>query len=135
MGVLLDQTTPTDKRSTELVELVDDKVNKYNPGKQLFRFLSMTGLQESTDKKEQININASSFLMNKDLSPFQNTQIQVYRSACIKLDLPKDVTRNYPYAKYIPATTRFVVSFENGDITKPKIIAGRFEPSVMVKGD
>lgn len=133
MGMVIEPNTKTNKFSSEVVELVDDKVNKYNPGKQLFRFLSMTGLQESTTKKEETNINISAFLMNKDLTPFQNTQIKITRTAVIKLDLPKDVTRNYPHAKYIPCGTRFTVSFENGDITKPKIIAGRWEDGIMNK--
>lgn len=126
MGIVLGDLTDT-------VELVDDKVNKYLPKDQLFRPIGMLGLQESTTKKETTTINISSFLMNKDLSPFQNTEIKVTRSACFKIELPKDVTRNYPYAKFIPVSTRFTLSFDHGDITKPKIIAGRFENTTLDK--
>ena len=133
MGVLLDSKDAGSgmKTSTEIVELVDDKVNKYKPVIQAFRFLTMTGLQESTRKIETNTIDISKFLMNKDLTPFQSTKIEVNRSSCIMLKLPKEITRSYPNAKYIPCSTRFVVSFENGDMTKAKIISGLFEDNIM----
>ena len=46
----------------------------------------------------------------------------VKKSAALKLKLPVSVTRTYPDAKFIPAGTRFIVSFTGGDISKDPIM-------------
>jgi hypothetical protein len=52
----------------------------------------------------------------------------VKKSASIKLKLPVSVTRTYPGAKFIPAGTRFIVSFTGGDLSKdPIIVRGEWE--------
>lgn len=112
---------------TEIAVLADEKFNKYEPGQQCLHLLSMTGLQELSRKIETTNINASSFLMNKDLTPFQNTQIVVKRSASIKLPIPKFSPRHHD-TKFVPGgVSRFIVSFENGDYTKPKVTEELFD--------
>jgi hypothetical protein len=56
------------------------------------------------------------------------TPMPVKKSAAIKLKLPVSVTRTYPTSKFIPAGTRFVVSFIGGDLSKdPVIIRGEWE--------
>jgi hypothetical protein len=59
--------------------------------------------------------------MNKD--PINIGKINT--SSIIKIKLPREVTRDYP-KKYIPVGTRFIVTFNSGDITKP-VIVGREE--------
>ena len=124
MSVKLDNGS--NKKETEIVELMDDKVNKYQPGIQVFKFVSLTGLQNNSRVVESEGINLD-FLLNKDVSPFQAKNISINRSAVIRLQLPKDVARKYGPEKFIPIGTRFIVSFKSGDLTKPVIIGGLFE--------
>lgn len=110
----------TDFGTTEIAILLDDSVNKYHPGIQVFRLQSINGTQENDTSIETVNIDTSSF-MNKDTGALAINQAKL--TAVVKLELPRDVTRNYPL-KFIPAGTRFIVSFNSGDITKP-VIVGR----------
>ena len=111
---------------TEIVELLDDKVNKYRPGTQVFKFVSLTGLQSNSREVKEETIDLS-FLMNKDITPFQYDKVQINRSAVIKLKLPKEIARKYPDDKFIPAGTRFYVTFRSGDMSKPVIVGACFE--------
>ena len=99
----------------------DDAVDKYKPGKQVFRLQSVSGLNNNSTAIETVAINVPN-LMNKNRPDLT----EVHTSACCKLDLPRDVTRNYPL-KFIPAGTRFIMSFNSGDITKPVIVGREFE--------
>lgn len=115
------ETVTMDSATTEIAILLDDSVNKYHPGEQVFRLQSINGTQEnSTDiMTEDIRIPN---LMNKDNNvPFSKANY----TAVVKLQLPRDVTRNYPL-KFIPAGTRFIVSFTSGDLTKPVIVGREF---------
>ena len=107
-----------DTSTTEVAILLDDAVNKYNPGYQVFRLQSVSGLNENSTAINSIDINVPN-MMNKDSINLGS----VNTTAVVKLELPRDVTRNYPI-KFIPAGTRFIVSFNSGDITKP-VIVGR----------
>lgn len=107
-----------DTSTTEVAILLDDAVNKYNPGYQVFRLQSVSGLNENSTAINSIDINVPN-MMNKDSINLGS----VNTTAVVKLELPRDVTRNYPL-KFIPAGTRFIVSFNSGDITKP-VIVGR----------
>lgn len=110
-----------DTATTEIAILLDDAVNKYKPGVQIFRLQSVTGLKENSNAVDTIDVNIP-HLMNKD----KNLPLsQAYMSSVIKLELPRDVTRNYPL-KFIPAGTRFIVSFNSGDTTKPVIVGREF---------
>ena len=60
-------------------------------------------------------------IMNKDKGALGLSDVTT--TDTVILDLPKEVTRNYP-TKFIPPGTRFIVSYSNGDITKP-VITGR----------
>ena len=46
-------------------------------------------------------------------------------ASTIMLEIPTDVARKYP-VKFIPPGTRFIVTFNSGDITKPVIVGGEF---------
>lgn len=108
--------------TTEVAVLLDDWVDKYHPGIQTFRLQSIIGLRENSRELTTEIVNVEN-LMNDDTSNITFNNIQ--KSSVIKLKLPREVTRNYPY-KYIPAGTRFIVSFNSGDITKPRIIGEDF---------
>lgn len=109
----------SDIENTEIAILLDDAVNKYHPGIQVFRLQSINGTQENDTGIETVTINKSRF-MNMDMDiGIDKAQL----TAVVKLELPREVTRNYPL-KYIPPGTRFIVSFNSGDITKP-VIVGR----------
>lgn len=111
-----------DTTTTEIAVLLDDFVDKYNPGIQVFRLQSVVGLKENSRSIETENIRIPN-LMNKN----KNLPIsQVKTSSVVRLVLPREVTRNYP-TKFIPAGTRFIVSFNSGDITKPTIIGREFD--------
>lgn len=112
----------TDLGTTEVAILLDDSVNKYHPGIQVFRLQSTNGIQENDTTIETVNIDTSNF-MNKDIKSLPINTAKL--TAVVKLELPRDVTRNYP-TKFIPAGTRFIVSFNSGDITKPVIVGREF---------
>ena len=94
--------------------------NKYTPGKQTFRLQSIVGLKENSNTVEETHLGKSN-LLNKDTSNIPISSVKT--SSVITLDVPKEVTINYP-TKFIPPGTRFLVSFVSGDISKP-IIVGR----------
>ncbi len=109
-----------DPTTTEIAILLDDAVNKYHPGVQVFRLQSVAGLKENSIAVDPTTVSIPN-LMNKKKPNFG----EVNMSAVMKLELPRDVTRNFPM-KYIPAGTRFIVSFSSGDITKPVIVGREF---------
>lgn len=107
-----------DTTTTEVAILMDDHVDKYNPGTQTFRLQTINGLQQNTRTVETTQVELP-FLMNDDPSAIRLSEVK--KAAVIKLPLPREVTRNFP-KKFIPVGTRFIVSFNSGDITKPVII-------------
>lgn len=115
------ETATMDSATTEIAILLDDSVNKYHPGEQVFRLQSINGTQENSTDIITEDIRVPN-LMNKDGNvPFSKANY----TAVVKLQLPRDVTRNYPL-KFIPAGTRFIVSFTSGDLTKPVIVGREF---------
>lgn len=115
------ETKTMDSSTTEVAILLDDSVNKYHPGEQVFRLQSINGTQNNSTDVITENVSIPN-LMNKDGNvPFT----QASYTAVVKLELPRDVTRNYPL-KFIPAGTRFLVSFTSGDLTKPVIVGREF---------
>jgi hypothetical protein len=105
--------------------LLDDRVNKYHPGTQVFKLQSLSGLQPDS-KVLTTEYCRYSNLMNKDTTGLIDQPVK--KSASIKLKLPVSVTRTYPGAKFIPAGTRFIVSFTGGDLSKdPIIVRGEWE--------
>jgi hypothetical protein len=112
----LDDFTPSE------VAILLTTCNKYIPGKQTFRLQSIVGLEENSDTQKTTNIGKAN-LLNKDAS---NIPISTANTSnVIDLDVPKEVTLNYP-TKFIPPGTRFIVSFVSGDITKPIIVGREF---------
>jgi len=109
--------------SDDIAILLDDKVDKYHPGNQVFKLQALTGLQENS-KSITTEKFSTSFLLNKDKTPFMS-KLNVDRASALVLPLSIEFTRDYP-KKYIPIGTRFTISFKNGDITKP-YITGRMD--------
>lgn len=111
-----------DMQTTEVAILLDDYVDKYNPGIQTFKLQSVVGLQENS-RAVTTTYNTVPNLMNKD----KNIRLSRVKTApVIKLELPREICRNFP-TKYIPVGTRFIVSFNSSDITKPVIIGREYD--------
>ena len=111
-----------DMNSTEIAILLDDNVDKYHPGIQTFRLQSIAGLNHNT-RSVNSSIPRVANLMNKDKSAINNSTVNT--GSVMKIKLPREVTRNFE-KKFIPVGTRFIVSFNSGDITKPVIIGREF---------
>ena len=126
MSVVVNADNSYTKRGTERVELLDDKVDRYNTGVQLFKLLGIGGLQNNTTAEEENTIPVESFIMNKDITPFQSHRSTVKRAAVMRIKLPKSVTKTYPKekGKYIPVGTIFLADFSSEDFTKIKIVGG-----------
>lgn len=114
------ETITSDTSTTEVAILIDDSVNKYHPGLQTFRLQSISGTQDNSNAIDHQQVNIPN-LMNKNPVNFS----QAHLTSVIQLELPRDVTRNYPL-KFIPAGTRFLVTFNSADITKPVIVGREF---------
>lgn len=111
-----------DDFSTTEVAILLTTCNKYIPGKHMFRLQSLVGLEENSNDINTENIGKSN-LLNKDSSSIPISTANT--SNVIELEIPKEVTLNYP-SKFIPPGTRFLVSFTSGDITKPIIVGREF---------
>ena len=118
----MDRDNDIDMQTTEVAVLFDDYVDKYNPGIQTFKLQSIVGLQENS-RAVTTQYNNVPNLMNKD-KDIGLTRVK--KAPVIKLELPREVTRNFP-TKYIPVGTRFIVSFNNSDVTKPVIIGREYD--------
>lgn len=116
------ETLTSDTSTTEVAILIDDSVNKYHPGVQTFRLQSISGTMNNDNSIITQHINIPN-LMNKDRGSLEFSE--AYLTSVVKLELPRDVTRNYPL-KFIPAGTRFIVSFNSADLTKPVIVGREF---------
>lgn len=111
--------------------LLDDRVDKYNPGFQIFKLQSLCGLQPNSPVVTTQYLDTSK-LMNK--YPEQLGIYPVQKMACVRLWLPISVSRTYPHAKFIPVGTRFIVSFLGGDLSKlPVIIRGEWDEAEDVQ--
>ena len=102
------------------VAILLETVNKYIPSKHIFRMADNVGLMENTTQETTSSVNTGN-IMHKDKGALGLSDVTT--TDTVILDLPKEVTRNYP-TKFIPPGTRFIVSYSNGDITKP-VITGR----------
>lgn len=118
----------SDLNRTEIAILLDT-ANKYIPGVKKFRLQSLSGLNENSISIEERSISKAN-LLNEDTGNIPISSIKT--SSIIELEIPKDVSRNYP-KKFIPPGTRFIVSFISGDITKPVIIGREFADVASVK--
>lgn len=105
--------------NTSQIAILQTVTNKYNPGKQVFKLQAITGTKNNTNQVDTKTISTANIL-NKDPSNLPISSINT--ATCIKLEIPKHLTENYP-TKFIPQGTRFIVDFQNGDISKP-IITG-----------
>ena len=108
----------------DIAILLDDAVDKYNPGMQAFRLQSATALQPNTTgtiKSKFISDN----LMNKD--PIKCNPVT--KAAVVMLQLPREVCRQFK-TKFIPVGTTFNVTYTGGDLTKPVIVGREFDPTI-----
>jgi hypothetical protein len=108
-------------QDTEIAVLLTT-CNKYEPGEQVFRMQSLTGLKDNTNSINRVSISKNNIL-NKNVNNLPIGDVGI--ASAIKLKVPVEISRRYPL-KFIPAGTRFIVSFTSGDITKPVIIGGEF---------
>lgn len=111
-------------QDTEIAVLLTT-CNKYEPGEQVFRMQSLTGLKDNTNSINRVSISKNNIL-NKNVNNLPIGDVGI--ASAIKLKVPVEISRRYPL-KFIPAGTRFIVSFTSGDITKPVIIGGEFYDS------
>ena len=111
-----------DMDTTEIAILMADHINKYHPGTQPFRLQSISGLNKNNRILSTTSVSLPN-LMNKDKVPIITHSVNT--SAVIKIRIPREVARRYP-KKFIPIYTKFIVSFNSGDITKPVIVGGYF---------
>lgn len=93
--------------------------NKYNPGKQVFKLQAINGTLNNTNEVTTENINTTN-IMNKHPEALGISTVK--SSVCIKLEVPSYIVKDYP-TKYIPQGTRFIINYQNGDISKP-IVTG-----------
>lgn len=93
--------------------------NKYKPGKQVFKLQSINGTLDNTNKVTTEPVSTKNIL-NEDITALGLTEVNT--SVCIKIEVPTYIVKDYP-TKYIPQGTRFMINFQNGDISKP-IITG-----------
>lgn len=118
----MDDNINTTKFDATEVAILLETVNKYTPSFHKFKMQSVVGLKEQSGD-DKISSVSTSNILNKDKSGLTSSSITT--SDIVTLELPKEVTRNYP-VKFIPKGTRFIVSFSGGDITKPVIIGREF---------
>lgn len=111
-----------DMDTTEVAILLADHVDKYHPGTQPFRLQSISGLNTNNRQLNTTQVSVPN-LMNKDKSTILTHSVNT--SAVVMINIPTEVTRNFP-KKFIPVGTRFIVSFNSGDITKPVIVGREF---------
>lgn len=98
--------------STVEYAVLQQQVNKYFPGYAEF-LLPCVPLAEELDIPSPRQNSA-----NKN-DVFKTTK--VVTSKTITLQIPKDIVRDYK-EKFIPAGTRFIVTFVGNDLNKPRII-------------
>lgn len=92
--------------------------DKYKPGKHLFYIQALTPTKDKNKKFKDSQADLSN-VKNKDKGAL-NAKLPKVGSA-IELEIPKEVSRWFE-TKFIPPGTRFVVAFDGGDATRPKIV-------------
>lgn len=92
--------------------------DKYMPGSQLFFIPACTPTKTKSKEFSQVT-NDMGNILNKNKGALGAVHPMV--GSCIELEVPKDVTRWFEI-KFIPEGTRFLVSFDGGNITRPRII-------------
>ena len=95
-----------------------EEFDKYEPGKKLFFIQALTPTKKMDPKFETPNI-PNGTILNKDAGNLDLKVPQV--GSCVELEIPKDVCRWFQ-VKFIPQKTRFLVAFDGGDITRPRIV-------------
>jgi hypothetical protein len=96
--------------------------DKYKPGKQKFFIQALTPTMEKTNQFNKSTASTDNIL-NKDVGAL-NIQLPGIGST-LELEVPKDVTRWFE-TKFIPKGSRFVLAFDSGDSTRPRIIGRDF---------
>lgn len=110
-----------DLKYTEVAILMTT-CNKYTPGKQTFYLQSMVPMKDKSNTITSES-NSGTALDNKETEDIGLSEANT--SSTIILEVPREVTRNYP-KKWIPPGTRFLINFSGGDITKPQIVGRDF---------
>ena len=92
--------------------------DKYEPGKKRFFIQALTPTKEMTLEFVTPTL-PNGTILNKDLGALDIKVPQV--GSAIELEIPKDVSRWFQ-VKFIPEKTRFLVAFDGGDVTRPRIV-------------
>lgn len=92
--------------------------DKYEPGKKKFFIQALTPTKQMSTEFETPNLPTGNILNKEDISlDLKIPQV----GCCVELEIPKDVCRWFQ-VKFIPEKTRFLVAFDGGDVTRPRIV-------------
>jgi len=114
---------PKDNAHTTRIAINLETFDKYMPGKQMFYIPACTPTKSKTKEFSQVT-NDMGNILNKDKAALGAVHPMVGSS--IELEVPKDVTRWFEI-KFIPKGTRFLISFDGGNITRPRIIGRDYD--------
>ena len=106
------------KKKENKIALSLTTFDKYEPGTQKFYIQALTPTRPKSTEFETPS-NSTANLLNKNPGSLGIQMPQV--GSCVELEVPKDVTRWFE-VKFIPPGTRFIVAFDGGDVTRPRII-------------
>lgn len=109
---------PKEKKYVTRTAINLETFDKYMPGKQKFFIQALTPTKNKSTEFATVNSDLGN-IMNKDKAALGAKLPKV--GSCIELEVPKDVTRWFQ-VKFIPPGKRFIVSFDGGNITNPRII-------------
>ena len=99
-----------------------DTFDKYKPGKVRFYIQDLAGTKEKTNKFETSDADTSN-LLNKDVGALNIKPVK--SGSVIEMDFPKELARNFA-VKFVPKGTRFIMSFDHGDSSRPRLIGRDF---------
>lgn len=102
------------------IAVLCETVNKYRPGVHSFYITSLMPLVSQSNIDTTVPNVVNNIVNDKTTKPKIVTS-NISTSSTVSLYLPKEHTRWYP-TKYIPAGTKFVATFTDGDINKLKIV-------------
>lgn len=92
--------------------------NKYEPGKKRFFIQALTPTKEKTlEFFEPVLPNGT--ILNKNAASLDLKVPKV--GSAIEIEIPKEVARWFQ-VKFIPEGTRFLVAFDGGDVTRPRLV-------------
>ena len=114
--------SPKDNTRVTRIAVNLETFDKYMPGPQPFFIAACTPTK--TKSKDFMDVQSDlGNILNKNKGSLGARLPKL--GSCVTLEVPKDVTRWFEI-KFTPAGTRFLVSFDGGNITRPRIIGRDF---------